>query len=173
MITYRRALSLLAKYGLDKGRIDHSRKVSAFAFDLAKKIHSRHPSLDVDPEKVRVAALLHDIGRSREGDHETNSVDILTMEGHPDLAAVVMHGSMYEISALRGAPDESFLPKSLENKMVAYADARVKDRVVSLQERFGEVLSRRAMEKEKVKSVIMAMERYFTMEKELMDIVNK
>ncbi len=94
-------------------------------------------------------------------------------EGLSDLAAIVMHGSMYELSVLRGSPNESFLPRTLENKIVAYADARVKDRVVTLEERFSEILARRKMEKEKVESVKMAMKRYFKMEKELMELAMK
>jgi uncharacterized protein len=170
MITEQQALSLLDKYNLPPARINHSKSVASFANELALAIKRRHPELDIDPDKVRIAALLHDIGRGLEGDHEINSVNILINEGLPEIAAIVMHGSMYEISVLRGSPNESFMPQTLENKIVAYADARVKDRAVTLKERFDEVLSRRAMEKEKVESVKMAMKRYFEIERELMGL---
>jgi len=170
MIPFSNAKALLENYKLEDNRIRHSQAVSNFAFELAEKVHAHHPELGVDPEKVRIAALLHDIGRSRPGDHEINSVAILNSEGLADIAAIVMHGSMYEISVLRGTPDASLLPRSLENKIVAYADARVKDRIVSLQERFDEVLCRRALESEKVESVKMAMKRYFEMQKELLGL---
>jgi putative nucleotidyltransferase with HDIG domain len=171
MITVQQAIALLRKHGLDESRIAHSQAVAELAFGLATGIHARNPSLDVNPEKVRVAALLHDIGRSIAGDHEVNSVDLLNIEGLADLAAIVMHGSLYEISVLRGKADPSLLPQSLENKIVAYADARCKDKVVSLQERFNEILSRRAMEREKVASVTLAMPRYFALERELLGLL--
>jgi len=172
MIDVSQALELLKTHGLDKGRIEHSILVSEFAFDLANKIHSRHPTLELSPEKVRIAALLHDIGRSEPGDHEINSVAILKREGFPDLAAIVMHGSMYEISVVRGNPDPTLLPQTLENKIVAYSDARCKDKLLSLQDRFDEILSRRALESEKVASVRMSMNRHFNMEKELMTLAD-
>lgn len=170
MLSVDQALALLKKNNLDESRIAHSRVVSDFAFDLATRIHAKHPQLDVDPGKVRVAALLHDIGRSAKGDHEIRSVEILVLEGQPDIAAIVMHGSMYEISILRGEPDSSLLPQTLENKIVAYSDARCKDKILSLQERSDEILKRRSLEEEKVKSVKMGMKRYFEMEKELLEL---
>jgi putative nucleotidyltransferase with HDIG domain len=172
MISEQQALSLLDKYTLTQSRIKHSQGAAAFAFDLAKKIHKLHPSLDVNPEKVRIAALLHDIGRGREGDHELNSVNILKQEGLADIADIVMHGSVYEISVVRGSPDYSLLPRTIENKIVAYADARFKDSLVSLKERFDEVLERRHLEKEKVRSVKLAMKRYHELEKELMELAS-
>ncbi len=168
MLAFAQALDLLKKYNLDPNRVAHSQAVSAFAFELAQKIHNRHPFLDLDPEKVRIAALLHDIGRSRGGDHEINSVTILRSEGLHDIAAIAMHGSMYELSVLRGSPNPVLLPQSLENKIVTYADARCKDHVVTLQERFLEIQVRRSAETDKVASVKMAAVRYFVIEREIL-----
>ncbi len=171
MITQDQALALLRKYNLPESRIRHCRVVASFAFDLAGRIHTRNPSLDVNPQKVRIAGLLHDIGRGRDGDHEINSVAILKQEGLEDIAGIVMHGSMYEISVLRGKTDESLLPSTLENKIVAYADARCKNAVVPLRERFAEILARRALERTKVASVTMARKRYVDLEKELLELL--
>ncbi|HUI93792.1 MAG TPA: HD domain-containing protein [Chitinivibrionales bacterium] len=168
MITVKQALSLFKKYDLDESHMRHSKGVAQFAFNLAAKIHKKHPSLAINPEKVRIAALLHDIGRSMQGDHEINSITLLKQEGLEEIAEIVMHGSMYEISVIRGKPDQSLLPKTVENKIVAYADARFKNRLVSLKERFKEVLKRRKLEKEKVESVKMAEKRYYEIEKEVM-----
>ncbi len=171
LLTEQQALDLLHKYNLSESRIRHSQSVASFAFDLAKQIHTQHPSLDVNPEKVRIAGLLHDIGRSKDGDHEINSVAILKQESLEDIAAIVMHGSMYENSVLRGKADESLLPSSLENKIVAYADSRCKDAVVSLRERFAEILERRSLERTKVASLKMAQQRYCDLEKELLELL--
>jgi putative nucleotidyltransferase with HDIG domain len=171
MFTEQQALDLLHKYNIPESRIRHCQCVATFAFDVADTIHSRHPSRDVNPEKVRIAGLLHDIGRSKDGDHEINSVAILKEEDLEDIAAIVMHGSMYEISVVRGKADESLLPSTLENKIVAYADARCKDAVVSLQERFDEILARRNLEPAKLASVKIARQRYFDLEKELRELL--
>ncbi|HMD68625.1 MAG TPA: HD domain-containing protein [Chitinivibrionales bacterium] len=172
MITEQQALSLLDKYNLPSSRINHSKGVASFANELALAIKQHHPELDIDPDKVRIAALLHDVGRGMEGDHELNSVRILKQEGLADLADIVMHGSMYELSVIHGAPDESLLPRTIENKIVAYADTRFKDSLVSLNERFNEVLERRRLEKEKSESVKMAAQRYDIIEKELMELAS-
>jgi putative nucleotidyltransferase with HDIG domain len=170
MLTYDQALALLARYGIPESRIEHCKGVSEFAYSLAQKISASHPELPVDPEKVRIAALLHDIGRSRPGDHELNSVAILREEGHPELADIVMHGSMYEISQLRGTDDPSLLPHSLENKIVAYADARFRLSIVTLEERFTDVKERHKNNPEKVASVAMGQKRFEELEKELQEL---
>jgi putative nucleotidyltransferase with HDIG domain len=161
------AIGLLERYGLTQGRIRHSRGVAAFAHKLALKIAAAHPELAVDPAKVRLAGLLHDIGRSRPGDHEINSVEILEKEGLPELAALVMHGTIYEIMQLRGLDNPALLPGSVENKIVAYADARHRNHDVTLEDRMAEITQRRKNDLEKIKSLEMAKPRFLAMEKEL------
>ena len=102
-------------------RVKHSEAVAAFAYQIAKEIKADHPEKDVDPEKVRLGGLLHDIGRGvREGDHEENSVKILNDLGHSELAKIVMHGRLYEKRFLQtGHKDAMLLPHTLENKIVA------------------------------------------------------
>jgi putative nucleotidyltransferase with HDIG domain len=170
MITQKQALDLLHKYGLSEKRIAHSMGVSLFAFELASKIKTNHPDLPVDPEKVTLAALLHDIGRSQPGDHELNTLAILKSEGLKDLADITIHGSIYEIMLLRGTDDPSLKPRSLENKIVAYSDSRFRDHVVSMQQRWAEIEQRRSGEKEKMESLQMAKSRFFEMEKELLEL---
>jgi putative nucleotidyltransferase with HDIG domain len=170
MIDEAAARAMLDRYGLSETRIRHSEGVAEFAFDLARTIAAKNPALGVDPQKVKIAALLHDIGRSREGHHQINSVAILREEGLDDLAEMVMHGPLYEIMCLSGENNPAYLPTTIENKIVAYADARFRLRPVTLQERIDEVLVRRADEKEKVAAFRMAAPRFFQMEKELMEL---
>jgi putative nucleotidyltransferase with HDIG domain len=170
MITESEALVLLRKYLDSEGRIAHSILVADFAFALASRIHAAHPELEVDPAKVKIGALLHDIGRGRKGDHELNSVEILSSEGLPELAAIVMHGSIYEIMLLRGRDDPALLPQSIENKIVAYADARCKNEVMTMQDRWAEIEERRKDETEKIASLRMAKERFFALERELLEL---
>lgn len=171
MISEQDALELLKKYKLPQSRITHSIGVAHQAYQIALSIHTRNPQLACDPEKVARAALLHDIGRGLPGDHELNTVAILKNEGLDDLASITMHGSFYEIQLLRGIDSEEFLPKTLENKIVAYADATFKDTPVTLEERWKEIEQRRVNEDEKIASIHMSKERFFNIERELMGLM--
>lgn len=170
MITEQQALDLLHKYDLSDSRIRHCIGVADIAFELATKIHDRHPELSLDPAKVKIAALLHDIGRSAKGDHELLTIEILKKEGLEDLANITIHGSIYEISILRGKADPTLLPCTIENKIVAYADARFRDQPVSMKQRWEEIEQRRAGEKEKIRSLHLAKARYIALERELLNL---
>jgi len=170
-MTENEAYELLNKYKLPQKRIRHSEGVARFAFDLASEIHEKHPELPVDPQKVKVAALVHDIGRCCPGDHEINSVSILKEEGYENISSIVMHGSIYEINLLRGHDDPSLVPQTLENKIVAYSDARYRDHVVSMEERWNEIGERRKDEKEKIKSIKMAKKRFYEIEQEIQSLL--
>ncbi len=167
-----RARALLRKYGITEQRIEHSQGVADFARDLATRIVSRHPHLTIDPVKVYFGGLLHDIGRGMPGDHERNSEEILQAEGFPEIAGIVMHGTLYEATVMRGKKDPTTLPSSLENKLVAYADARYRLGPVSLAERFDDVRRRRSDDREKMKAVEMAQQRFTRYEKELMELAS-
>jgi putative nucleotidyltransferase with HDIG domain len=170
MITESEALALLRKHKVAEKRVAHSIVVADFAYALASRIHAAHPSLPVDPATVKIAALLHDIGRSREGDHEINSVYILNEEGLHEIAAIVIHGTIYEIMRLRGKDDPSLLPRTLENKIVAYADARCKERPMKMRERWAEIETRRNNEPEKIASLHLAKTRFLSLERELKEL---
>lgn len=172
MISWNDALQLLRRRGVGEERVCHSVGVASFAYDVARRIAGRHPELPLDPDKVRIAGLLHDIGRGGSGDHETESVRILREEGLDSIAAIVMHGTLYEASVLRGAPDPSLLPLTLENKIVAYADARYRLQPVSLERRFEEIKQRRANDKDKVRAVDMARNRFEDLERELEELAS-
>lgn len=58
---------------------------------MALRIRKNHPEIPLDPEKVRIGALLHDIGKALPGEHEINSVEILKKEGYSRLAEIVCH----------------------------------------------------------------------------------
>lgn len=171
MISEQEALQLLKKYNLPASRIYHSKGVAQKAFHIATVIHNRHPELHCDPQKVACAALLHDIGRSQPGDHEINTATILKSEGLDELASITMHGSFYEIQLIRGIESDEFLPKTLENKIVAYADATFKDRPVTLEERWSEIEQRRKNENEKIASIHMSKGRFFKIEQELLELM--
>lgn len=173
MISKDDALKLLQKYKLPEARIIHSLGVAEKAYNIALRIHQIHPEIILDPQKVMIAAILHDIGRSMPGDHELNTIRILCSEGHEDIASITMHGSYYEVMLLRGIDNPQFIPQTVENKIVAYADARYKDHSVSMEERWAEIEHRRKNDLEKTKSIQMAKPRFIQMEKELEELLNE
>ncbi len=170
MLSEEDAIALLRRHGMAEKRIQHSRGVADFAYELAVRIARRHPELDIDPHRVRIAGLLHDIGRTRPGDHVPNSVAILREEGLDSLAERVVHGSHYEKLKRRGIDEPRFLPHSIENKIVAYADTRFRLSPVTLEERIAEIHRRRAGEHEKLASLRIALPRFVALEAELMEL---
>jgi|SRR3989338_7156991 len=138
-MNYDEALKLLEEYnGHNSLLINHCKAVSSLAYDIAKKIKEK--GIKVDIEKVRVAALLHDVGRfnGTEG-HDIEGGKLLRNKGKKELAEIIeRHGSGFELSN-----DESHLPKTIEDKIVIYSDSRVDfDKVVTIEERI-ESLRRR------------------------------
>jgi len=173
MITEDEAVDMLKRRGMDDSRIRHSQAVASFGYGLAVRIHDAHPELSVDPVKVKLAALLHDIGRTRPGEHERNSQDILRESGLPELADIVMHGSGYELRKARGVEDPSLLPRSLENRIVAYADARVRFGPISLEDRVEDAARRHGDNPEKAASIRAALPRLKSLEQELIALAKR
>lgn len=173
MISFFEALYLLKQYGLESTRIIHSIGVSDFALKLAERIKERHSELGIDPSRVRIAALLHDIGRSREGNHVVNSVAILKEEGLEEIAGLTVHGVAYEQMKAQGIDDPSLLPGTVENKIVAYADTRFRLVPVTLEQRISELRVRRKNEKTKLASVETAIPRMRALERELLELAGE
>jgi putative nucleotidyltransferase with HDIG domain len=143
MITEKEALQLLQKTATEKN-IKHCKGVAEVAFELAIKIEKNNPSIGINPLKIKIAALLHDIGKSKDGIHELNTIEILKKEGLDDIADIAMHGFLYEVCLLEGKNTDGLLPKNLENKIVVLADMyfNQKEGRVSLEERFEDMESR-------------------------------
>jgi putative nucleotidyltransferase with HDIG domain len=168
---YKKALELLKKYlGSNEKTIKHCLGVSEVAFEIATKISWKNPALGVNPDKVKIAGLLHDIGRSKEGQHEFNTVEILKNEGLADLAQITMHGQVYEAALLRGEKDaEKYLPTLLENKIVVMADMyyNQSEQRVSLAERYADIQERYKGDEKFLKSVRLAKSRMEKLEEEI------
>jgi len=128
--TRRRALSLLVQSGCSVGVINHCKAVAALATKIAEACKKK--GLNVNIQLVEVGALLHDIGRSRT--HHVNHVvvgsEIAKSLSLPDpvVAIVERHigGGITVNEAKRlGWPLKSYLPQTLEEKIVNYADKLV------------------------------------------------
>jgi len=125
------ALNFLAKAGCSKGVIEHCKTVSRFAVKIAKVY--RKKGFNVQVQLVEVSGLLHDVGRSK-----THSVDHALVGGEIARALGLSNsivqiierhagGGIPKEEARRlGWPVKDYLPKTLEEKIVCYADKRVK-----------------------------------------------
>lgn len=137
--TRHEALNLLVKAGCSSKVIEHCKLVSALAVKIAKACWKKQPNVDV--ELVEVSALLHDIGRSK-----THSVDHALEGGKmarelnlPDSIALIIErhagGGIPKDEAKKlDWPARDYLPQSLEEKIVCYADKRVEgSRIVPIE----------------------------------------
>ena len=167
--SYSQALELLKKYVPDKKTIYHSERCAEVAYAMALRVRKNHPEIPLDPEKVRIGALLHDIGKALPGEHEINSVEILKKEGYPWLAEIVYHSYPYEILLLRGIERPEYLPTSLENKIVIYADYLIDPdgNSTTMEERIQEIKTRKKDQLQRMKALTLAEPRLFRLRDEL------
>ena len=135
MLTEKHALALLKKHSTTtvayKKIVAHSKAVQKCALSLAKN----HPK--ADRSFIATAALLHDIGRfacpphSKENAiwHGVVGARILRKEKLPKYALLVerhVGSGITKIEARKyGLPVKSYLPRSIEEKIVCYADSLI------------------------------------------------
>ncbi|MFH1721466.1 MAG: TIGR00295 family protein [Candidatus Altiarchaeota archaeon] len=144
-MTRHQALNLLSKVGCSQSVIEHSMAVSALAVEMGQKIRANGYGLDI--EFLEVAALLHDIGRSR-----THGV------GHGIEGAKILHeypfyaqvceshlgaGIKANEAESAGLPRRDFIPETLEEKIIAHADNLVVgDKRITIEESMEKMIKR-------------------------------
>jgi uncharacterized protein len=123
----RRALNFLAQSGCSPGVIRHCKAVAALAIKIAQACKRR--GLNVDIQLVEVGALLHDIGRSRTHhvNHAILGAEIARSLNLPDSVVSIIErhvggGITPDEAKKLGWPVKSYLPRTLEEKIVNYAD---------------------------------------------------
>ena len=116
-------IEILKKEKTPQNVIDHSIAVCKKAMQIAENF----PQSDKD--LIRKGALLHDIGRSRTHGitHAVEGVEIARKYGYPEevLNIIERHigaGITKEEAADLGLCEKSYVPQSLEEKIVAHAD---------------------------------------------------
>lgn len=169
MITHKEALALLKRYIDDEKIIKHCLGVADIAYELASKI-KRKNLVPIDVDKVEIAALLHDIGKYKEGMHAFHSVDVLKKEGLHDIAELVMHGFIHEIFVLEMDEEATnYLPRTIENKIVALADMYYNqdEQRVSLDERLADIIKRYKNDKAYLQAVRLGKKRFKKLEAEI------
>ena len=114
--------------------IEHCKVVAKVAEGIAEKLIKK--GRKVNKELVIAGALLHDIERHKDN-HVARGAELVKKFGYPEVAKVVSKHTLYEVEI------EENQPKTFEEKIVFYADKRVKnDKVVSLKGRYDDIKKR-------------------------------
>ena len=116
-------IELLKKENTPENVIEHCKAVCRKAMKIASNFD------DVDCELIRKGALLHDIGRSKTHGitHAIEGVEIARRYGYDQdvLNIIERHigaGITTEEAKWIGLPEKSYVPETLEEKIVAHAD---------------------------------------------------
>jgi len=144
-------MNLFLKYKLPKNVIAHSKKVSGIALKIADELVRNGFYVDLD--LVERGALLHDMGRSiTHGlEHGYFGGKILREEGESEEVARiaerhVLGGISQDEAEGMGLPARDFIPQTLEEKIVCYAD-KLSDRnkIYRIEKRTGRSAAFRRM----------------------------
>lgn len=124
-------IQILKEEGCTKRVIIHCATVRA----VAEQIITRIP--EADPDLVAAGALLHDVGRSQTHGimHAVIGAQIATSRGlPPEIVEIIRRhtgaGIDPEDAAEMGLPPGDYIPRTLEEKIVAHADNLVHDNTV-------------------------------------------
>ena len=138
--SFEEALNLLKATGCSPKVIRHCRAVSDLAVRISRKC--KENGVDVDLDLVRIGALLHDIGRSKTHSvhHPIIGSEIARSLNLPEKIVRIIErhlggGLTAKEAAELGWPHRDYLPETIEEKIVTYADKLVDgERIVSIRE---------------------------------------
>lgn len=121
------AIEILKEVGCSPQVTRHCKAVAQLAVRLADRCTGN--GIDVDIQLVHVGALLHDIGRSKTHSihHVAIGAEIARSLELPDsvIAMVERHaggGITADEASELGWPNKSYMPETIEEKIVTYAD---------------------------------------------------
>ena len=119
--------------------IDHVILTTQTALTVTKELKALFPTIDC--QLVLAGAMLHDIGRSKTHyiDHGIIGGEILRQHGFPiELIHIVENhifaGVLKNEASEFGLPAQDYLPKTIEEKIVAYSDNISKNIEIMSQE---------------------------------------
>lgn len=127
--TKEECMKILKEQNVPGNIVAHLKKVCEVSMKIADLLEKK--GINVNRDLVAAGALLHDVKKINSDDHIVEGYEFIKSLGFPEVALLVRkHG-------LAHLDDEDFLPKTWEEKIVFYADKRVKnDKIVSVEERF-------------------------------------
>lgn len=116
------------KYRLENTVRKHCKKVAELAIKIAER--AERNGAKIDKEVVLLGALLHDIGRAITHDpfqHFLKSAEILRKEGVDEKIVKIAErhfsaGITAEEAKKLGLPEKDYVPVTLEEKIVSFAD---------------------------------------------------
>lgn len=127
-------LEILNKNKTPSNVIEHCKAVCRVAEEISDKLINK--GINVNKKLVLAAALLHDVERLKDN-HVAEGAKLLKSLGLPEVAEVVKKHSLYKLD------NEEIQPKTVEEKIIFYADKRVQgNKIVSLEERFQDLEKR-------------------------------
>ncbi len=122
-----KALEILIKSGCSTRVLNHCKAVAAVAKEIAEKCKKKGANVNV--QLVEVGALLHDVGRSKthEVSHSIVGADIARRFNLPENLVNIIEkhvggGITIDEAERLGWPIKSYVPHTLEEKIVSYAD---------------------------------------------------
>jgi uncharacterized protein len=125
--TREQAIEILKRNGCQPKVIAHCQAVASLALELADQFNAKN--FLVDSALVEAGALLHDLGRSKTHsvNHLIEGVKIAKAEGLPDSVICIIKrhvgaGITSDEAQRLGWPQDNYIPQSLEEKIVCYAD---------------------------------------------------
>ncbi|NLE05344.1 MAG: HD domain-containing protein [Crenarchaeota archaeon] len=128
--TREQAIQLLHETNCSLQVIAHCEGVAKLARETAEVAFEK--GFKVDVELVEIGALLHDIGRSQTHsvDHAIAGAKIAAEKGLPEEVAAIIKrhvggGITKEEARDLGWPEDEYMPVTLEEKIVSYADKLV------------------------------------------------
>jgi uncharacterized protein len=126
------ALQLLLENGCSAKVINHCKAVAKLALETANILKAK--GFKIDLELVEAGALLHDIGRSKTHTvhHAVVGAEIAEAAGLPDTVVSIIKrhvgGGITSSEAEKlGWPEDIYVPISLEEKIVSYADKLIEN----------------------------------------------
>ncbi len=121
------ALEILVKSGCSPRVINHCKAVAAAAKEIAEKCKKK--GVKVNVQLVEVGALLHDLGRSKthEVNHSVVGADVARRLNLSENVVNIIErhvggGITIDEAEQLGWPIKSYVPQTLEEKIVTYAD---------------------------------------------------
>jgi uncharacterized protein len=126
------ALQLLFENGCSTKVINHCKAVTKLALETANILKGK--GLKINSELVEAGALLHDIGRSKTHtvNHAVVGAEIAEAAGLPDSVVSIIKrhvgGGITPREAEKlGWPKDVYVPLTLEEKIVSYADKLIEN----------------------------------------------
>ena len=127
--TKKECIMILKENNVPDNVIAHVKAVCDFAIKIVDVLRQR--GIKVNQDLVTAGALLHDIKKISNGDHVIEGYELIKSLGFPEVAEIIKKHGLYHLE------QEEFSPQTWEEKIVFYADKRIKnDRIVSVEERF-------------------------------------